>query len=91
MVFGIFAILAEFERDLIRERTMTCSCSGSRAQGRSEFALAREQVRFAQAAMSQRDTSVSDLCKESSESSASPSTDMSANLGIMESGFLGLA
>jgi DNA invertase Pin-like site-specific DNA recombinase len=43
MVFGIFATLAEFERDMIRERT---------------------QVRLAQAAMAQRDTSVSDLCKE---------------------------
>ena len=57
MVFGIFATLAEFERDLIRERTMA-------GLGGRKFALTKAQVRLAQAAMAQRDTSVSDLCKE---------------------------
>lgn len=66
MVFGIFATLAEFERDLIRERTMA-GLAAARARGRKggrKFALTKAQVRLAQAAMAQRDTSVSDLCEE---------------------------
>ena len=66
MVFGIFATLAEFERDLIRERTMA-GLAAARARGRKggrKFALTKAQVRLAQAAMAQRDTSVSNLCKE---------------------------
>lgn len=66
MVFGIFATLAEFERDMIRERTMA-GLAATRALGRKggrKFALSKAQVRLAQAAMAQRDTSVSDLCKE---------------------------
>ena len=47
-----------------------CGMAGlaaARARGRKggrEFALTKAQVRLAQAAMAQRDTSVSDLCKE---------------------------
>ncbi|PSD34245.1 recombinase family protein [Acinetobacter radioresistens] len=66
MVFGIFATLAEFERDLIRERTVA-GLAAARARGRKGgrgFALTKAQVRLAQAAMTQRDTSVSDLCAE---------------------------
>ena len=66
MVFGIFATLAEFERDLIRERTVA-GLAAARARGRKggrKFALTKAQVRLAQAAMAQRDTPVSDLCKE---------------------------
>ena len=53
MVFGIFATLAEFERDLIRERTMA-GLASARARGRKggrKFALTKAQVRLAQAAM----------------------------------------
>lgn len=66
MVFGIFATLAEFERDLIRERTMAgLAAAGARGRkGGRKFALTKAQVRLAQAAMAQRDTSVSELCKE---------------------------
>jgi DNA invertase Pin-like site-specific DNA recombinase len=66
MVFGIFATLAEFERDLIRERTMA-GLAAARARGRKggrKFALSKAQVRLAQAAMANRDTSVNELCKE---------------------------
>lgn len=66
MVFGIFASLAEFERELIRERTMA-GLAAARARGRNggrKFELSKAQVRLAQAAMLNRDTSVSDLCKE---------------------------
>ncbi len=64
--FGIFAALAEFESELIRERTMA-GLHAARARGRKggrKFALTKAQVRLAQAAMSNRDTSVADLCKE---------------------------
>ena len=64
--FGIFAALAEFERELIRERTMA-GLKSARARGRKggrKFALTKAKVRMAQAAMASRDTSVSELCKE---------------------------
>ena len=64
--FGIFAALAEFESELIRERTMA-GLQAARARGRKggrKFALTKAQVRMAQAAMANRDTSVSELCKE---------------------------
>ncbi len=66
MIFGIFATLAEFERDLIRERTMA-GLAAARARGRKggrSFALTKAQVRLAQAAMVRRDTSVAALCAE---------------------------
>jgi DNA invertase Pin-like site-specific DNA recombinase len=66
MIFGIFATLAEFERDLIRERTVA-GLAAARARGRKggrRFALTKVQVRLAQAVMAQRDTSVAALCSE---------------------------
>ena len=65
-MFGIFAALAEFERKLIRERTVA-GLKAARARGRKggrKFALSKAQVRLAQAAMAHRDTSVSALCRE---------------------------
>ena len=66
LVFGIFAALAEFERELIRERARA-RLKAARARGRKggrKFALSKAQVRLAQAAMAHRDTSVSALCSE---------------------------
>ena len=66
MIFGIFATLAEFERDLIRERTMA-GLDAARARGRKggrKFVLTKAQVRLAQAAMANRDTSVAALAAE---------------------------
>ena len=66
LVFGIFAALAEFERELIRERTVT-GLKSARARGRKggrKFALSKAQVRLAQSEMASRDTSVADLCRE---------------------------
>ena len=66
LIFGIFAALAEFERELIRERTVA-GLKAARARGRKggrKFALTKAQVRLAQAAMSNRYTSVAQLAKE---------------------------
>ena len=64
--FGIFAALAEFESELIRERTVA-GLRAARARGRKggrNPALTKAQVRTIQAAMAHRDTSVSELCRE---------------------------
>ena len=66
LVFGIFAALAEFERELIRERILV-GLTDARARGRNggkTFALSKAQVRLAQAAMAHRNTSVSELCRK---------------------------
>ena len=66
LVFGIFAALAEFERVLIRERTVA-GLAAARARGRKggrRFALTKAQVRLAQAAMQSRATSVAALAAE---------------------------
>lgn len=66
LVFGIFAALAEFERELIRERTLA-GLQAARARGRKggrKFGLSKAQVRLAQAAMRNRDTKISELCAE---------------------------
>ncbi len=66
LIFGIFAALAEFERELIRERTRA-GLAAARVRGRvggRKFALTKAQVRLAQAAMGKKETRVSDLCEE---------------------------
>jgi len=66
LVFGIFAALAEFERELIRERTIA-GLASARARGRNggrPFFMTPAKLRLAQAAMAKRDTKVGHLCKE---------------------------
>src|SRR5258708_23780992 len=66
LVFGIFAALVEFERELIRERTIA-GLSSARARGRNggrPYTMTPAKLRLAQAAMAERDTKVSDLCTE---------------------------
>jgi len=65
LVFGIFAALAEFERELIRERTIA-GLSSARARGRNggrPYTMTPAKLRLAQAAMAKRDTKVSDCAR----------------------------
>lgn len=66
LVFGIFAALAEFERELVSERTKV-GLASARARGRNgggQYKMTPAKLRLAMAAMGQPETVVSDLCKE---------------------------
>ena len=66
LIFGVFAALAEFERELTRERTMA-GLASARARGRvggRPPKMSPAKVRLAQAAIGQPETRVGILCKE---------------------------
>jgi len=66
LVFGIFAALAEFERELISERTVA-GLASARTRGRKggrPFKMTAAKLRLAMAAMGQPETTVGDLCAE---------------------------
>ena len=66
LVFGIFAALAEFERELISERTKA-GLESARARGRKggrPHKMTRAKVRLAMASMGEPGTNVGDLCDE---------------------------
>lgn len=66
LIFGIFASLAEFERDLISERTRA-GLASARARGRKggrRPKMTPAKVRLAAAAMGKPETKITDLCDE---------------------------
>jgi DNA invertase Pin-like site-specific DNA recombinase len=65
-MFGFFAALAEFERELIVERTKA-GLASARARGRQggrPFKMTTAKLRLAQAAMGQPGTKIGELCIE---------------------------
>jgi len=66
VVLGIFAALAEFERELISERTIA-GLASARARGRKggrPFKMTPAKLRLATASMGRPDTRVGALCAE---------------------------
>ncbi|WP_456238221.1 recombinase family protein [Methylicorpusculum oleiharenae] len=66
LVFGIFAALSEFERELISERTVA-GLASARARGRKggrPFKMTAAKLRLAMAAMGQPETVIGNPCKE---------------------------
>src|SRR5215217_5902305 len=65
LIFHVFAALAEFERDVIRERT-NAGLAAARIRGKlggRPPALPPEKIRLARALYADRNTSVADICK----------------------------
>ena len=66
LMFGLFGALAEFERELIVERTRA-GLAAARARGRHggrPYKMTPAKLRLAQAAMGRRETGVGELCAE---------------------------
>ncbi len=66
LIFGIFAALAEYERELISERTKT-GLNSARARGRKggrQFKMTPSKIALAQGAMEKSETKIVPLCKK---------------------------
>jgi DNA invertase Pin-like site-specific DNA recombinase len=65
LVFHIFAALAEFERDILRERTMA-GLESARARGRNggrPSIMDSKKVSLAKTMLSDKNNSADDICK----------------------------
>lgn len=65
LVFHVFASMAEFERDVIRERTMA-GLEAARTRGRKvgrKPAMNERKIALASKLMNDRDTSISEVCE----------------------------
>ena len=66
LVFGIFAALAEFERELTSERTLA-GLASARARGRNggrPYKMTAAKLRLAIASMGKPGTKIAELCSE---------------------------
>ena len=66
LVFGIFAALSEFEREMIKERTLAGMAS-ARARGRKggrPYKMTQAKLRRAMASLGQIKTKIKPLCEE---------------------------
>lgn len=66
MIFSIFAALAEYERELIKERTKA-GLKAARARGRKggrKFIMTKTKLMMARSGLQNRDTKINDLCEE---------------------------
>src|SRR5258708_9514355 len=66
LIFGIFAALAEFERELISERTKA-GLASARARGRkggAPFKMTATKLKLAMSAMGKPETMIGELCRE---------------------------
>jgi DNA invertase Pin-like site-specific DNA recombinase len=93
LIFGIFAALAEFERELIVERTKA-GLASARARGRNggrKPKMTPAKLRLAQAAMGRPETKVSDLCVELGVTRQTLYRHVDANGGLRQDGLKLLA
>ncbi len=93
LIFGIFAALAEFERELIVERTKA-GLASARARGRNggrKPKMTPAKLRLAQAAMGKPETKVSDLCVELGVTRQTLYRHVDANGGLRQDGLKLLA
>lgn len=66
LIFGIFAALSEFEREMIKERTLAGMAS-ARARGRKggrPYKMTQAKLRLAMASLGQLETRIGPLCEE---------------------------
>ena len=78
LVFGFFAAMAEFERELIAERTIA-GLVAARARGRfggRPFKMTPAKLRLAMASMGQSETKINELCVELGVTRQMPAPDV---------------
>jgi DNA invertase Pin-like site-specific DNA recombinase len=75
LIFHIFGALAEFERDIIRERTqagLAAARARGRQDGRPKFPSTARKVALAKKLYEDRATPVQDICRDLNISRATP-------------------